>query len=146
MPVRQIHIFDDDPAAALISQRGLQTFLGDRFSVVVDPTPNAAWLACATGNVDLLIVDPNPHSGNVISLVRAVRAYRPNIPVLILTAYDTPGLRAKMRDLGVARYVAKPIELRELLPIVTAVLGAERPTAPSGMSLATLSLSGSSGN
>jgi two-component system OmpR family response regulator len=138
MPVRQIHIFDDDPSAGLITQRGLQTMLGDRFSVVVDPTPNAAWLACATGNVDLLIVDPSPHGNGVISLVRAVKAYRPYIPVLVLTAYDTPGLRAKMRDLGVERYVAKPIELRELLPIVTTALAAERPTPQPGMSLATL--------
>jgi two-component system, OmpR family, response regulator len=138
MPVRQIHIFDDDPSAGLITQRGLQTMLGDRFSVVVDPTPNAAWLACATGNVDLLIVDPSPHGNGVISLVRAVKAYRPYIPVLVLTAYDTPGLRAKMRDLGVERYVAKPIELRELLPIVTTALAAERPTQQPGMSLANL--------
>ncbi|NTU83329.1 MAG: response regulator [Chloroflexales bacterium] len=145
MPIRQIHIFDDDPAAALITQRGLQTLLGDRFSVVVDPTPNAAWLACASGNVDLLIVDPSPHTGGVMSLVRAVRAFRPYIPVLILTAYDTPGLRAKMRDLGVERYVAKPIELRELLPIVSTSLAAESPAAPGGMSLASLSLSGPTG-
>ena len=146
MPLRQIHIVDDDPAAALITQRGLQTLLGDRFSVVIAPTPNAAWLACASGNVDLLIIDPSPHSSGVFGLVRAVRAFRPYIPVLVLTAYDTPGLRAKMRDLGVERYVAKPIELRELLPIVVSSLATERPAIPGGMSLATLSLSRSTGS
>lgn len=145
MPVRQIYIFDDDPSAALITQRGLQTMLGDRFSVVVAPSPNAAWLACATGNVDLLIVDPSPHGSGVFSLVRAVKAFRPYIPVLVLTAYDTPGLRARMRELGVERYVAKPIELRELLPIVTTSLAPERPTPPGGASLASLSLLGCAG-
>jgi len=145
MPVRQIYIVDDDPTAALITQRGVQATLGDRFNVVVASSPNAAWLACATGNVDLLIVDPSPHASGVLSLLRAVKAFRPNIPVLILTAYDTPGLRAKMRDLAVERYVAKPIELRELLPIVTAVLPAERPTPAAGTSLAALSLLPSSG-
>lgn len=145
MPIRQIYIYDDDPSAALITQRGLQTMLGDRFSVVVAPTPNAAWLACATGNVDLLIVDPSPHSSGVTSLMRAVKTYRPFIPVLVLTAYDTPGLRAKMRDLGVERYVAKPIELRELLPIVTTTLAPERPPLPGGASLAALSLLASPG-
>lgn len=145
MPLRQIHIFDDDPSAGLITQRGLQTMLGERFSVVVDPTPNAAWLACATGNVDLLIVDPSPHGNGVLSLVRAVKAYRPYIPVLVLTAYDTPGLRAKMRELGVERYVAKPIELRELLPIVTTAMAAERPAPTAGTSLAALSRHSPSG-
>jgi DNA-binding response OmpR family regulator len=131
---------DDDPSAALITQRGIQSTLGERFSVVVASSPNAAWLACATGNVDLLIVDPSPHASGVLSLLRAVKAFRPYIPVLILTAYDTPGLRAKMRELAVDRYVAKPIELRELLPIVTAVLPAERPVPSNGTSLAALSL------
>ncbi|HMQ34298.1 MAG TPA: response regulator [Chloroflexaceae bacterium] len=145
MPVRQIYIYDDDPSAALITQRGLQTLLGDRFSVLAAPTPNAAWLACATGNIDLLIVDPSPHSNGAYSLLRAVKAYRPAIPVLVLTAYDTPGLRAKMRDLGVDRYVAKPIELRELLPIVNATLKPERPAPGGGPSLAALSLLGCTG-
>ncbi len=143
MPLRQIYIVDDDPTAALITQRGLQTMLGDRFGAVVIAAPNAAWLACATGNVDLLIVDPSPHSNVVISLVRAVRAFRPYIPVLVLTAYDTPGLRVKMRELGAERYVAKPIDLRDLLPIVIDVLTIGHAHPLTGeTSLAALSLSG----
>ncbi|RRR75028.1 MAG: response regulator [Candidatus Viridilinea halotolerans] len=146
MPAWQIYIVDDDPAAAMITQRGLQTLLGERFSVMVASSPNAAWLACATGNVDLLIVDPNPHGNAAASLVRAVRTFRPAIPVLVLTAYDSPGLRMKMREFSVARYVAKPIDLRELAPIVHAILHAERPlVATVGPSLTALSVSGSSG-
>ncbi|PDW01845.1 response regulator transcription factor [Candidatus Viridilinea mediisalina] len=146
MLVRQIYIVDEDPAAALITQRGLQTMLGERFSIMVASSPNAAWLACATGHVDLVIVDPNPHGNAAISLVRAVQAFRPMIPVLVLTAYDSPGLRMKMRGLGVTRYVAKPIELRELVPIVHTILQSERSMKPAvGPSLAALSVSGSSG-
>lgn len=126
MPARQINIVDEDPAAALITQRGLQTLLGDRVAVVVAPNPNAAWLACANGNVDLLIVDPGPHGGAASALVRAVRNYRPQLPMLVLTAYDSPGLRAKMRDLGVELYVAKPVALNDLLPVVYAALNFPR--------------------
>jgi two-component system, OmpR family, response regulator len=124
MPARQIQISDDDPAAALITQRGLQSLLGDTYSVIVAPTPNAAWLACAHGNVDLLIVDPGAGSGSASALVRAMHAFRPTTPILVLTAYDTPGLRAKMRDLGVKYYAAKPIDFKELLPLVTTALRA----------------------
>jgi CheY-like chemotaxis protein len=140
MPLRQIHILDDDPVAAMITQRGLQTLLGGRFSVVVDPSANAAWLACANHGVDLLIVDPSPHASGVLPLLRAVRTFRPSIPVLILTAYDTPGLRAKIRDFGIERYVAKPVDLQELLPTVSAALAAAPALRPSGPSLDALSL------
>lgn len=122
MPPRQIQICDDDPSAAMITQRGLQTLLGENYYVTIAPTPNAAWLACAHGNVDLLIVDPGAGSGSASALVRAMHAFRPTTPILVLTAYDTPGLRAKMRDLGVSYYAAKPIDLNELLPIVMAAI------------------------
>ena len=122
MLLQYIQIFDEDPAAALVTQRGLQAMLGDRLSISIAPTANAAWLACARGNVDLLIVDPGVRNGPATSLIRAVRSYRPQIPILVLTAYDTPGMRTHMRNLGVTYYAAKPIELRDLLPSVTAAL------------------------
>jgi DNA-binding response OmpR family regulator len=140
MPLRQIQICDDDPAAALITQRGLQTLLGDRYNVKVAPTPNAAWLACAHGDIDLLIVDPGSGGGSAGALVRAMHAFRPMTPVLVLTAYDTPGLRVKMRDLGITYYAAKPIDLQELLPIVFAALRTT-PAPPSRLPFFTLSCS-----
>jgi two-component system, OmpR family, response regulator len=120
--VQQIEIFDDDSAAALITQRGLQALLGRTVMVSIASSANDAWLACARGNVDLLILDPSPRSGGAVALLRAVRAYRPDLPVLVLTAYDTPGLRARMVLEGVGTYAAKPIDLRELAPMVRDLL------------------------
>jgi DNA-binding response OmpR family regulator len=122
MPPRQIEICDDDQVAALITQRGLQRLLGDRYAISISPTPNAAWLACAHGNVDLLIVDPGSAGNSAGALVRAMHAFRPMTPILVLTAYDTPGLRTRMRDLGVSYYAAKPIDFKDLLPMVTSAL------------------------
>jgi CheY-like chemotaxis protein len=118
MPPWHIQIVDDDPSAALITQRGLQALLNGAVHVSIASSPNEAWMTCARGGVDLLIVDPSPRSNLSLGLVRAVRNYRPDIPILVLTAYDTPGLRARMRGLGVEHYVAKPVDLRELAPLV----------------------------
>jgi DNA-binding response OmpR family regulator len=122
MPPRQIEICDDDQVAALITQRGLQRLVSDRYAISISPTPNAAWLACAHGNVDLLIVDPGSAGNSAGALVRAMHAFRPMTPILILTAYDTPGLRTRMRDLCVSYYAAKPIDFKELLPIIMSML------------------------
>lgn len=133
MPTKQIYIFDEDVSAAAVTQHGLKALLDDAVDVGIASSQNAAWMACAKGDVDLLIVDPGPPSGSAVSLIRAVRVYRPQIPILVLTAYDTPGLRASMRSLGVNLYVAKPVDLRDLAPIVN---GALRLSAPDSIGLA----------
>lgn len=120
MAAYRIQIYDDDPTAALVTQRGLQALLGDEVIVQATTNANEAWLACANGNVDLLIVDPSPY-GAAAALIRAVRTYRPYLPILALTAYDTPAC-ARMQALGVELYAAKPIELRELAPLVSQAL------------------------
>jgi len=127
----QIAIVDDDASAALITQHSLQAMLGDDVRVVVAQSPDEAWLACAEGKVDLLIVDPSPRSGAGPALLRAVRVYRPHVPILVLTAYDTPGLRARMQDLSVDLYVPKPVDLRELAPQLRRLLRLGPRSAPS---------------
>ncbi|GAB4441926.1 MAG: response regulator [Chloroflexi bacterium OHK40] len=141
MPPWQIHVVDEDPVAALITQRALQAMLGEAYHVLADPTPDTAWLACANNSVDLLIVDPGPRASSTLALMRVVRSFRPGLPILVLTAYDSPGLRARMRELGIERYFAKPLDLRDLLPTIAATLSASTPKSPGGASLLTMSLS-----
>lgn len=130
MPSRHIEIVDSDPTAALVTQRGLQILLNADAEVTVAPSPDAAWLHCMENAVDLLIVDPNPQSRAATSLVRALRAYRPQIPVLVLTAYDTPRLRSQMQTLGVQHYLAKPIDLLDLKQVVREALDGDQSAAP----------------
>ena len=126
MRTQSIHIVDEDPSAALVTQRGLQSAFSEVVDVSVASSPNEARIRCATGNVDLLIVDPRPASSASLRLVGAVRAEQPELPILVLTAYDTPGLRNRMRALGVTYYLAKPVELREVVPLVSRALFSPR--------------------
>src|SRR5262245_11074643 len=108
-PARHILIVDDDATAARVTQRGLQARLGVAVVVEVAPSPAAAWLRCTDGHVDLLIVDPHPRDRWPTTLLNAVRAERPHILVMVLTAYDTPRLRAEVAALGMRDYFAKPV-------------------------------------
>lgn len=119
-----ILIVDSDPTAALVTQRGLQRLLdASKAEVEVAPSPGAAWLRCLREQVDLLIIDPSPESGAASALVKALHVDRPDIPVMVLTAYDTPRLRAQMRTLGVQNYLAKPVDLHDLGQAVQLVVG-----------------------
>jgi DNA-binding NarL/FixJ family response regulator len=136
VPQRHIVIVDSDPAAGLVTQRGLEVLLGSEALVDLAPSPGAAWLRCIRDSVDLVIVDPSPQDRGAAALVKALHDERPYIPVLVLTAYDTPRLRAQMRALGVHHYLAKPVDLLELKQSVSRALAPRiRPdaeaTAPS---------------
>jgi DNA-binding response OmpR family regulator len=113
MTTAKILIFDSDPAAALVTQHGLQR-LQPGTEVTTATSANDAWLSCLHNSIDLLIIDPNPANSASSALIKALRTDRPHTDVLVLTAYDTPRLRAQMRALGVAHYLAKPVDLREL--------------------------------
>jgi two-component system OmpR family response regulator len=114
MAVPRILIVDNDPSAALVTQHGLQRLLELPAEVTTAPSAGAAWLHCLSEPVDLLIVDPSPTNSAAAALIKALRTDRPQIGVLVLTAYDTPRLRTQMRGLGVAHYLAKPVDLHEL--------------------------------
>jgi len=113
MTIAKILIFDGDPAAALVTQHGLQR-LQPNSEVSTATSAGDAWLSCLHQSVDLLIIDPSPANSASAALIKALRTDRPDTDVLVLTAYDTPRLRAQMRALGVVHYLAKPVDLREL--------------------------------
>src|SRR5215212_3122000 len=113
MTIAKILIFDGDPAAALVTQHGLQR-LQPNSEVSTATSAGDAWLSCLHQSVDLLIIDPSPANSASAALIKALRTDRPDTDVLVLTAYDTPRLRTQMRALGVVHYLAKPVDLREL--------------------------------
>ena len=122
-PLQHMLIVDSDAAAALVTQRGLQSALGAAAKVTIAPSAGAAWLRCRHERCDLVIVDPSPPDRAAGVLVKALCTERPDIPILVLTAMDTPGMRAQMRALGVRHYYAKPLMIRELERGVRAALG-----------------------
>jgi two-component system, OmpR family, response regulator len=124
MPPLHILIVDSDPTVALVTQRGLERILASTAIVEIAPSPNDAWARCLWGSVDLLIVDPSPENSPAAVLVKSLHASRPDIPVVVLTAYDTPRLRTQMRSLGVRHYLAKPIELHDLVKMVRTAVAA----------------------
>jgi two-component system OmpR family response regulator len=122
MPLQRILIVDSDPSAALVTQGGLQRFIGPEVMVTIAPSPGAARLRCLSGGVELLIVDPNPQSHAAAVLIKVLHDERPDVHVFVLTAYDTPRLRTQMRALGVQDYLAKPVDLLNLIQSVRVAL------------------------
>ncbi|NJK80806.1 MAG: response regulator transcription factor [Chloroflexaceae bacterium] len=121
MHLPRIHIIDSDQTAALVTKLGLEARLKSEADVgIVSDTHDIHRLAREP--VDLLIVDPGAQSQAATALVRILQADYPETPLLVLTAYDSPRLRAQMRKLGVHSYLAKPVGVLDLETVVRTMM------------------------
>ena len=126
----QILIVDSDPTAAFVTQHGLQRLLKRAAKIEIAASAGEARARCLHEPIDLLIIDPASVIGTAAELVSELHSRRPDLPVLVLTAYDTPRLRNRMRALGVEHYLAKPVELQDLSDSVRVVIAHGGHAAP----------------
>jgi DNA-binding response OmpR family regulator len=85
---------------------------------------------------DLIVLDLNMPEEDGLSIIRDLK-HRSSIPVIMLTATASPIDRVVGLELGADDYLAKPVELRELLARIRSVL---RRSAPAGPAPATSAL------
>jgi DNA-binding NarL/FixJ family response regulator len=111
---RRVLIVDQDTTVALVTQHSLQAMLGKSAKIGMVSSARSAWVQCQHGEVDLVVIDPAPNDLAATLLMQELHEQYPKLPMIVLTAYDTPRLRAEMRALGVRYYLAKPALLREL--------------------------------
>ena len=115
----RILIVEDDP--------GLQPVLAEAFSHaghVVDVVADGASARdhLAAWPYDLAVLDRGLPDGDGLELCAAVRARRPDTPILVLTARDTLGDRVAGLDAGADDYLVKPFAVEELLARARALL------------------------
>lgn len=78
--------------------------------------------ACLDTPPDLAVLDLHMPGEDGLSLVRFLKAEHPRLPVIMLTSTASPIDRVVGLELGADDYVAKPVELRELVARIRSVL------------------------
>ena len=110
---------EDDAGIAEPLERAL-TREGYHVEVVADGAAAAA--RGVDGEHDLLVLDVGLPSLDGLEVCRRVRAARPRVPVLILTARDEELDAVQGLDAGADDYVTKPFRLAELMARIRALL------------------------
>lgn len=126
MKTRRILTIEDDPAI----RRGIVdslSFAG--FEVLQAGNGNDGLELAVTAEFDLLLLDLVLPGRTGIEVLKELRAVRPAVPVIILSARGEENDRVAGLRWGADDYVVKPFSVRELLARVDAVLrrSAERP-------------------
>jgi len=121
----RILIVDDDPGQRSL----LNTFLRTQgFETVTAESGQHALETLRTGKFDMMISDVRMPGLSGLETLRLARQEHATLPVLLVTAYaDIREAVGAMRD-GAVNYLAKPIDLDELLASVQQATGISKST------------------
>jgi len=115
-------IVDDEPAVLFT----LRELLEERGITVRAENDGAAAIAAlesgALDDVDLVLTDYAMPGLDGMALLARLRAYRPELPVVLLTARGSERLAARAIKEGAFDYVPKPFDIDELEAVVTRAL------------------------
>lgn len=121
----RILLVEDDP---LIVESLTELLAGEGYSVATASTQrDAIERALGDGACRLVLLDISLADGNGFAVCSAVKAERPEVPVIFLTASDDEFNTVTGLTMGADDYVAKPFRPRELLARIAAALRRAQP-------------------
>lgn len=113
-------IVDDE---ADITESLKQYFVMKGFAVSTASTAEEAFVLLGNEKPDIVILDMLLKGKlDGIDVLRDSRKISPGSKIIMLTGSDTPAKEEEARQLGVTRYLKKPIRPRELSDIINEVL------------------------
>jgi DNA-binding response OmpR family regulator len=123
----RVLIVEDDPAIVRFLERGLAAH--GHQAVMADNGQDGVLMA-ADETVDFVLLDIMLPGMDGQEVLRRIRARRPGVPVLMLTARDEVRDKVSALDGGADDYLTKPFDLEELLARMRALVRrADQPQA-----------------
>jgi DNA-binding response OmpR family regulator len=122
----RILIIEDERKVASFIAQGLKE---ESYTTEVAYDGKAGLQAALEGNFDLLILDVNLPGMSGFEVCRALRAEKPDMPVLMLTALGATADKVQGLEGGADDYMVKPFEFIELTARVKALLRRTHGTA-----------------
>ncbi|MDP6524993.1 MAG: response regulator [Kiritimatiellia bacterium] len=114
-----ILLVDDEPALLKILSDML-ALEGHQTMAVV--RGDAAMARIIGKSFDLAITDIRMNPIDGLQVLATARRLQPDMPVIMLTAYDSESARKRAAELGAYAFITKPFEPDELVSVVTGAL------------------------
>ncbi len=114
-------IIEDEARIAAFIERGLRA---EGFGVQVAADGEAGFALAVLAETDLVILDLMLPGLSGEQVLQRIRARRPDLPVIVLTARDAVEDRVRVLNAGADDYVTKPFSFAELLARIHARLRA----------------------
>ncbi len=118
---RTILLVDDNAKVRAVAESFLRR-LGCKVLSAADGYDAVRLFGQRHSDIDAVILDYTMPGMDGAATSRRLKVIRPDVPLLITSGHDEAGLRAKSGDLGMAGFVAKPYNLRQLNEVLAAAL------------------------
>lgn len=115
----RILVIEDEPPIADFVRRGLES---EGYAVEVAADGERGELEALNGDYGLVLLDVLLPLKSGLEVMESIRAGRPELPVIMLTALGETEDKVRGLDLGAVDYVTKPFSFEELLARVRAQL------------------------
>jgi len=119
---KNVLIVDDEKEMLLVLRKALEPYR-EVFSVLIASDGEEALAALREHEVHLVVTDLIMPRMDGFSLLVHIRSDHPQIPVIIMTAHSRPVMERMAWKIGVAEYIEKPFEIKDLEQKIVANLG-----------------------
>lgn len=106
---------EDDQTAREHYANGLKYLFNDIYEA---GDVRTAWTLYDTHHPDILLIDINLPDGDGLDLIKSVRAQDEESTIIVLSAYSHRDQLFKAIELGLYKYLVKPIKNSELLKVI----------------------------
>jgi len=118
-PKPVLAVLDDEPEL----RKALRRLLTGRGFCVEEYAHGRDLLtAIGTHPIDCLLLDLHMAEVSGFDVLEAFRSRHIHTPVIVITAHDEPGTEERMRRLGAAAYLKKPVDRDALLSAIGAAI------------------------
>jgi len=111
----KILLVEDD---ALVAEVVCDTMKMWDQNVVLATTGRSAVRAAARRHFDLALLDIMLPDGTGDEFIPEIKRHQPDLRIVTMTGHNTPEMEKRVRRHGIAYYMAKPVDFKELKDIV----------------------------
>jgi len=121
-PPRTVLVVDDEEAFLLSLVDGLRVF-SDRFRVLTARNGREALDVVRLIQVDLVVTDLRMPDMDGFELLRELGQVRAAVPIVVMTAFSSPDVEARLRRFRPLRCLEKPLDIDEVADAIVDALG-----------------------
>ena len=129
-PSARIAIVDDD---ASVRKALARLLTASSFNIETYGSARDFLASLKAGRPDCLVVDLHMPELTGFDLQRQLARIGINIPTIVITAYNEPGLRERCQSAGAAAFLLKPLDGSTLIGVINAATGRHHAVESSGL-------------